>query len=237
MYKLKLVLSFVVFSFCVYAQKWEIGGGLGVSNTRSDISYFNFLNTRYAATAFLRYNINYAWVIKADLKYFSLYGSDKNNSDTISTIRNYAFAANGGHFSANMEYNFLDYRDLKHKVKFSPFLTAGIGLCYFRLSNSDLSVLSPIIPFGFGVKYMVSKNWNIGLLFETSKTFTDKLDGLDSTLPLEIDPHIKSADLATDDWYHFFGLTISYTFYHIKCPDHHDRLIKQELVPSKKDGN
>lgn len=237
MKKLKIIVYILLFCFYAQAQKWEIGAGLGASNTRSDVSTFNFLNTRYAFQGFLRYNFNYAWVVRADLKYFSLYGSDKNNSTQISALRDYTFSANGGQASANVEYNFLDYRDLKRKVKFSPFLTAGVGICYFRVTNTDLAPLSPIIPFGIGAKYMLSKNWNIGLLFETSKTFTDRLDGIDSQFPENMDPHIKSADLATDDWYHYFGIKVSYTFYHIKCPDHHDKLMRQELSPSKKEEN
>lgn len=236
MQKLKSILLFVFF-FCTLsqAQKWEIGGGLGASNTRTDVSNFNFLNTRFAAQGFLRYNFNYAWVLRADAKYFSLYGSDKNNATQISALRDYTFSASGAQASASVEYNFLDYRDLKRKVKFSPFLTAGLGICYFNVSNADYSPVSPVIPFGFGAKYMLSKNWNIGLLFETSKTFTDRLDGIDDKFPEKMDPHIKSADLATDDWYHFFGINISYTFYHIKCPDHHDKLMRQELTPNKKE--
>lgn len=237
MQKLKYTIIIMLFCFYAHAQKWEIGGGMGASNTRTDVSTFNFLNTRYAFQGFLRYNFDHAWVARLDAKYFSLYGSDKNNSTQIAAIRNYTFSDNGAQVTANMEYNFLDFRDLKRKVKFSPFLTAGIGACFFKVSNTALSAFSPCIPFGMGAKYMINKNWNIGALFETTKTFTDRIDGIDATFPEEMDPHIKSADLSTDDWYYFFGITISYTFYHIKCPDHHDKIMRQALPPNKREEN
>lgn len=233
MLKIKLIISVVLFYLTCNAQKLEIGGGIGASNTRTDISTFNLLNTRYAGQVFLRYNFNNAWVFRADAKYFSLYASDKNNSNLTSPLRNYSFSAFGGQVSANVEYNFLDYRDLKRKVKFSPYLTAGIGASIFRVTPWQLSVISPAIPFGMGLKYMVNKNWNIGALFETTKLFTDRLDGIDATYPVDSNPHVKSADLASNDWYYFFGVNISYTFYKIKCPDHHDKLMRMEVPPSK----
>jgi len=130
--------------------------------------------------------------------------------------------------SAVMEYNFLDYYDLKQKPRVSPYVFVGVaGLVY----NIKLTLHDPIldgangdrikpfdtniavaIPFGVGVKYALSKHWNLGLEFGARKLFMDKLDYL-----LEEDPkHL--ANPYDNDWYYYNGVSVSYTFYRTNCP-------------------
>lgn len=227
-----ILISFIGISLISNAQHWEIGCGLGATNSRTDISNFNILNTRVGADAFFRYNFNHVWVARVDLKYLMLDGKDSHNSDIISKLRNKSFHANIFQTSFNIEYNFLDFRDLKRKVRFSPYLTFGLGISVFSMQpdfiNPSKIPVYPTIPFGFGVKYMLNKNWNIGAKYECSVLYNDKLDGIDEKNPNTINPHFRSADLATNDWIHYFCINISYTFYKIKCPPHHEQLLNSE---------
>ncbi len=219
-------------------QHWEIGGGLATTNSRNDVSNFNILNSRIGADVFCRYNFNHVWVVRGDAKYLMISGNDTYNSDVISKVRNYGFKTNVFQITANVEYNFLDFRDLKRKVRFSPYLTAGVGVAIFSMQSDFVNPPKlpayPTIPFGFGVKYMLNKNWNIGAKYECSVLYTDKLDGIDGSNPVKVKPHVRSADLANNDWMHYFGVNISYTFYKIKCPPHHEMLLKQSDVENTK---
>ena len=87
------------------------------------------------------------------------------------------------------------------------------------------------VPFGFGFKYALSENINIGLEVGIRKTFTDYLDDVSLTYPdlsLFDDPNAallsdRSPDPRTNlgkgrgdtkptDWYFLSGFTISYMF-------------------------
>ena len=160
-------LIFFIFLYKAYAQNLEIGLGAGGTNTRSDVSNFNILNTRYAFNGFVRWNFTYAWVARLDYKYLLIAGLDKNNSSPIATARNYnEFHPTVHQISINAEYNFLDFRSAFKKVKLCPYITAGVGL--FKLSQyedqygSTQGNFNFCIPFGLGLKYALTKNFNLG---------------------------------------------------------------------------
>ncbi len=138
--------------------------------------------------------------------------------------------------SGVMEYNFLDYYDLSQKVRISPYVFVGVaGLLYnvkLSSSNPDLGRLATApgandggalskpydtnvtvaIPFGVGVKYALSKHWNLGLEFGARKLITDQLDYLSDQDPDHLaNPYDK-------DWYFYNGVSVSYTFYRTNCP-------------------
>ncbi|WP_262923007.1 DUF6089 family protein [Hymenobacter cellulosilyticus] len=58
----------------------------------------------------------------------------------------------------------------------------------------------------------MSPRWNLGLEAGARKAFTDELDHLGTQNPLLVNTHDQ-------DWYFYNGLSISYTFYKINCPD------------------
>jgi hypothetical protein len=95
------------------------------------------------------------------------------------------------------------------------------------------------IPFGVGLKHNFSSRWNIGLEFGWRKTFTDYLDDVSNTYveydylsrqngPLAARMSNRSGKLdytskdlrgnsATDDWYMFGGVIISYSILPPAC--------------------
>jgi hypothetical protein len=216
----------LVFTFSIaFSQHLEIGVGAGGTNTRSDVSNLNYKNTLYAFQAFGRWNFTEAWVLRLDYKYMALQGLDKNNNTPISQIRNYnEFSRQIHQFSVNGEYNFLNFRSSNKKVKFCPYITAGAGL--YRIQEYEYGSSQPnfnfCIPFGLGIKYALTKNFNVGAVFETTKTFNSQLDNITSTNPKGMSPKIKAYNEATNDWFYFLGINVSYTFYTINCPDFYD---------------
>lgn len=72
------------------------------------------------------------------------------------------------------------------------------------------------IPAGVGFKYALSEHINLGLEVGVRKAFTDQLDHLADQDPLLVNPHDQ-------DWYYYSGVSLSYTFFKIRCPDQYKK--------------
>jgi len=87
------------------------------------------------------------------------------------------------------------------------------------------------IPFGIGAKFSVSRRIGIQVFWEMHKTFTDYLDdvsttyylnglAIDPAIPAEIlsdptrnhQPGMERGNSKNQDWYAFFGLSVTYKF-------------------------
>ena len=219
-----IIIFLITATTIVSAQKLEIGAGLGGTNSRTDISHINPLNTRYGLSAFGRWNFDETWVFRLDYKFINIFASDANNNSSLAKERNHSFSNNIHELSGNLEYNFLNFRSVNKQVKWSPYLTAGLGVFQFEdySAGSGIGKFNVGIPFGGGMKYMLSKTWNLGMLFQATKTFTDQLDNLDRSQPSSIATQSKSVDESTNDWYFYLGFSVSYTLYPIKCPEFYE---------------
>ncbi len=76
--------------------------------------------------------------------------------------------------STVMEYHFLNWRDSKKFVRFTPYMFAGFGI--FGISGNEqktaeYSNIQAAIPFGAGVKYVYDPRWYFSLEFGARKTF------------------------------------------------------------------
>ena len=99
------------------------------------------------------------------------------------------------------------------------------------------------IPIGGGFKYSIHKNWNIGFFGELRITFTDYIDDVGGVYasPLSLpegskgiayqladrsgevgtrigEPGRQRASSEKSDFYMFMGVSVSYTFFRMKCP-------------------
>ncbi|MDX5347516.1 MAG: DUF6089 family protein, partial [Hymenobacteraceae bacterium] len=129
-----------------------------------------------------------------------------------------------------LEYNFLDYYDRKRYIRWTPyyFIGAAAGVYsnelvvnnrqYRGLNSETKNSIAFAIPTGVGIKLALSRHWNLGAEFGARKTFSDKLDNLTG----EVVDGINSKPISNPfdkDWYFYNGISISYTFYKIHCPD------------------
>ena len=210
----------------------EIGLGIGGANYKGELSpNYRFLNNQPAITAFYRRDISSAITARGGVMLSHRIIDDNTFSDEAyddlpfhnwrQTEARLSFAE----VALVGEYNFLDYYDLSQSPRISPYFFAGIaGLLYnIKLSteNPDLEPtldkpfetnFAVSVPFGVGVKYALSKHWNLGLEFGARKLFTDRLDNL-----FEVEDK-RVANPFDNDWYFYNGVSISYTIYRINCP-------------------
>jgi len=201
------------------AQRSEVGFGIGTFNYTGDlVRSYNFKYSKPAATVFYRSNLSKVVSLRTAITAGKI-GASEKPIDPFATLRNSSFDLFLIEGSMAMEYHFLNWRETKRFIRFTPYLFGGIAL--FGISgnvekNAEYSNVQVSIPFGGGFKYVYNPKWYFSLEFGVRKTFFDYLD------------NISEGDLANknyqygnpndNDHYYFLGLSITRTFYSIPCP-------------------
>ncbi|MBS1682363.1 MAG: outer membrane beta-barrel protein [Bacteroidetes bacterium] len=202
-------------------QKSEIGFGLGVFNYTGDlVRTYSFRTSRPAATVFYRSNISKVISFRTALTAGQLAASDRGHPlDSFAIKRNASFDIFLMELSGTFEYHFLDWRSDTRRLRFTPYLFAGVGL--FGISgnikkSAQYSNVQISIPFGAGFKYVLNPKYYIAIEIGMRKTFFDYLDNVSSA-----NIGIKNYQYGNPndyDNYFFTGISLTYTFYDIPCP-------------------
>ena len=201
------------------AQRSEIGFGIGAFNYTGDLARsIRVVNFRPAGTAFYRNNVSKVVSMRASITAGSL-GASETPIDAFADARDASFSIFVFETSLSFEYHFLNWRDDKRPMRYTPYLFAGFGL--FGMSGygekaTDYSDVQPIIPFGIGFKYIVNPKFYVAIEGGIRKTFFDYLD------------NVSEGDLTTKNYqygnpndfdnYFFIGISLTRTFYDIPCP-------------------
>jgi hypothetical protein len=219
--KIKCLTAVLVLSgYICFAQKSEVGFGLGTFNYTGDLARsYNFLNSRPAGTVFYRTNVSKIISFRVSMTAGKVGASDKHQKkDPFTAVRNASFNIFVLEASGVAEYHFLNWREEKRILRYSPYMFAGLGLFGMagNPSNGKYSNIQGVIPFGVGMKYIINPNWYVALEFGARKTFFDYLDGIsggDNRFK-----NFKYGNPFDNDLYYFFGLSVTRTFYEIPCP-------------------
>lgn len=207
-------------SFGLYGQRSEVGFGIGTFNYTGDlVRTYNFSYSRPAATVFYRSNLSKVVSFRAGITAGQLSGSDKRPIDAFARQRNASFDIFLMEASTVMEYHFLNWRDDKFQLRFTPYIFGGLGL--FGISGNgekpaEYSNVQGAVPFGLGVKYIVNPKWYLSLEFGMRKTFFDYLDNVSDENTGQ--KNFQYANPFDNDNYFFLGISITRTFYDIPCP-------------------
>lgn len=144
-------------------------------------------------------------------------------------------------FSVMAEINYLRFIPGLKNTRVSPYLLGGVGVAYFPytlnpglifafnpdhnkgLAETQESVITPTLPFGFGVKYNLGERIGIGVEYQMRKLFSDKLDNLDDPLAYinEAGEEILyNSIIHNNDWSGYLGVHLTYMIYIGKdaCP-------------------
>jgi hypothetical protein len=220
--KLSCFLSSTLFLVCTtaFAQRSEVGVGLGTFNYTGDlVKTYNFLNSKPAATVFYRSNLSKVVSFRIAFTGGKIGASDNRPKDAFASERDASFNLFLMEGSTVMEYHFLNWRDDKRILRFTPYMFAGLGL--FGISGAQnkaeqYSTIQAAIPFGLGFKYIVNPKWYVSAEFGARKTFFDYLDNISVG-----DKRFKNYQYGNPndtDSYYFLGLSVTRTFYVIPCP-------------------
>ena len=207
--QLKILLTgliLMVFSMSTQAQKTLelglFGGGsyyLGEMNPA-----IPFVNTQLAFGALARLNLNDRTSLKLSYSRGGIKGNDEQPLRLVP--QDYSFSSVVNDISFVGEFNWWDYFTGSKKSYFTPYLFAGLSY-YFSDLASGMA-----IPFGFGFKYSISERFGLGFEWGMRKTFSDYVDGVNTT---EYQNGLDTGDsdkTSTWDWYNFTGLTLTYKF-------------------------
>ena len=224
----------------LYAQSYEVGGGLGAAVYSGDLlRKIDAGQTGLQGTLFGKRNFDNVWSLKVGVNLAELMAADSIRPiDALASLRQGHFKGRVTELSTIMEFNFLDYVNHKSEFRFSPYAFFGIGYAFVNAEGrmnagspvQEYRTSSLVIPFGGGLKFLVTNQLNLGLELSFRPTTSDELAQLSSTLPplprydspLGPDPKALPQSLNfgnpnSKDWYYFLGLNISYTLTKARC--------------------
>jgi Domain of unknown function (DUF6089) len=205
----------------------EVGLGLGALNYKGELApEYRVLNNRPAVSAFYRKDISAPVTLRGTATYGLLRANDADvkgengNQLPLPTYRQASMKGSLLDLAGTLEYNFFDYHNRRDKVHLTPYVFMGIaGFMAFTETTSpqpgltkNENTLGIAVPAGVGLKLALSRHWNLGLETGARKTFTDLIDHVKDQSPV-------FANRYDQDWYYYTGVSVSYTFYKINCPD------------------
>lgn len=218
----RLLIIFLMITSAVPAQRVHIGvfGGLAAYNGDLTDKIFPKKVTNGAIGITANYELRDQIIIRGGFTYSVVGGADRYSEQADLVSRNLNFETSIYEFSAIGEYYFNNL----YERRYSPYLFAGLAVYHFNpytFNGSDTKIyLKPLstegqglpgypdrqpyaltqlaIPFGGGLKFVITDNLRIGLEVGLRKTFTDYLDDVSSTYADPNDLLAAKGQLAVD---------------------------------------
>ena len=192
-------------------QTLEIGPHVGASYYMGDLNpMLPFAQSRLQFGGLVRFNYNNRWTFRFDYAHATVTASDEVTK--WRPERGLNFTAKINDFSLVAEFNFLEYYTGNPKKNVSPYIFGGISVFQYTTFTNvgdalvDLSnyategpedpeakwykkmfgKTSPVgisIPFGFGVKFSLSRHLAATVEWRMQKTLTDYLDDVATVYP------------------------------------------------------
>jgi hypothetical protein len=211
---------FLIIALSSFAQRSEVGFGLGTFNYSGDLARsYNFLNSKPAGTVFYRSNFSKVTSFRVGITAGKIGASDARPIDAFAQQRKASFNLFLFEVSGVVEYHFLNWRETKNFLRYTPYLFGGLGLFGFSGNGSKAAEYSNVqmsVPFGAGIKYIINPKWYLALEFGARKTFFDYLDNV--SVGDYRRKNFRYGNPNDNDAYYFLGLTLTHTFYDIPCP-------------------
>lgn len=260
MKKLLFALAIVAPIF-IHAQTYELGVQVGAANYLGDLApTVAFGEFQPHGGLFFKKNSSngyFSW--RYAINYGSISGSDANFKQN--QVRNLDFRTNLLEAGLQLEFNFQKFFIGLRAKKFSPYITAGIGVVHYDPEGSfnggwqklrplstegqgiggarAYSIISPVIPFGGGLKWAIARRWNFSVFSEFRYSFSDYLDDVSGVYYDKAELMERKGDIAVamsdksdgqifyagkergnpdrSDWYFFSGISLSYWFLDRNC--------------------
>lgn len=190
--------------------KFDFGAGIGMSGYLGDANESNlFANPGVAGNLSFRWLASPRFAVRGIFAVATLSGNTADWDNVLPANQQHKFTSTAFNLEGRAEFNFFPYgfgQTYKRLKRWTPYLTLGVGL---GLSSCDGSTsFAPVVPMGVGVKYKLSRRWNLAAEFVMVKVFGDHVDG-DALSDLYT---IKSAFYKNTDWTSALTVSISYEF-------------------------
>lgn len=211
MYKSSIIILLILLlSICSAKAQTKKEGGffLGTSYYLGDINPTRqFYDPSPSLGGLFKFYLNNRHCLRFSCYYGQFRGSDRDFSNEYQQVRNKSFSATLLDINAIYEFDFLPFKYDPRIKAISPFLFGGVG---YDFPIRTQYAIGPhfSIPFGMGVKYMISRKVTIGSEWSFRKTFQDNIDGV-------VSPGGSSENslLSNKDWYSFAGFFITFRLF------------------------
>lgn len=243
----KLLLLLLIMCWLATLSKAQItadlglwGGSATAWTDMDDNTAFQDFNPSFGA--YFRYNFN----ARVGLRAMFLTGSIAKTG----FVEGYDWTFDKGvqDLTVQAEINYLKYVLGARKMRWTPYVTMGLGVAFFRYhfnsaeiaafnpqypglfdnsgnlkTESEESVNTLTIPFGMGVKFTVGERLGLGVEYQMRKYMSDQLDDLDDPLSFEDDAGrivTYTSTYHNNDWVGYLGVHLTYKIYLGKreCP-------------------
>lgn len=216
------------------------GGGATYMGDMIETEWQKSINPAYGA--FVRYNFNPRYGLRLNVYNGNIGATGQIDSKALVDQLQFedlsssmipvvhSFKKNVLDFSLQFEFNYFKYIVGDKPTPYSTYLFGGIGLQRFNYSQingmigeanygaeSTFTETTPVIPFGLGFKFNLSKRIGLGLETGFRKTFSDKLDNLDDPLSYTDSQGVvvKYTDqYHNNDWAVYSGIHLVYKLYY-----------------------
>jgi len=209
------------------AQQHEIGVFLGGSNPISDVgrTYYLYPN-KIAFGGIYKWNFHERMAVRVQVTKSELRANDVQSDIPGKRNRGFAYSSDITDLAVGTEFNFFSYRiGNLLDMPMTPYVFVGIAGfwhddLYFEkavtppveATDTTKRTLSYTFPVIFGIKKKITMRLILAGEVGFRYTLTNNLDG---SLPKE--RPFSFGNKASNDWYTFTGLTLTYTFGEEPC--------------------
>jgi hypothetical protein len=194
------LISVLFFNLCqaqpgAIVNEGEIGISAGLAHYFGDINpNMGLQRPKGAVGIFFRKQFGDYVSVRLNGQFAEVAYSDFRSKNKVQQERNLSFNSDIYSVSIRGDFNFFRYIPGSNYYRFTPFVSIGIGKFWFNpytylpfnpkpIFLRDLQIegvgyekSATIIPIGFGVKYNLKKNINLGFELTHNITLTDYLD-------------------------------------------------------------
>lgn len=191
-----------------------LGGGIMNYSGELTNTIFDYKHLHPAGAVFVRYNLGQYLSFRGQFAMGSISGNDKDSPDERNRIRNLDFNSHLFEGSILVDANLMGFHPRGHQSMFSPYVFTGISIFNYEpytthfdpnLDNKEIFLrelntegqgsstftnrpeympTQVAIPLGLGIKYAINSNISIGFEIGFRFTFTDYLDDVGQTYPV-----------------------------------------------------
>jgi hypothetical protein len=258
-----VLTAFLVTTSFAQGLRLNLFGGMANYNGDLQASPFTFQQARYSVGLWASYDLNQYIMLRAGVHAAQVGADDRYQKNPENQLRNLSFVSNIIELHAGAEYHFLGMQGrvfspyvfaaaagFRHnpyafdrggnKVFLKPLSTEGQGVAGYP-DRQPYSLTQFAVPFGIGVRMVLTEKIDVGMELGYRKTFTDYVDdvsrsyinGNDLLLargPKAVEMAFRTPELPTHttdpypvdfekrgsptykDNYYFLGLTLTYRF-------------------------
>ncbi len=162
----------------------------------------DYFDAKLNISAGLQYYLTPQISLRSEVNWFTLQGSDADSDDSERKQRNLSFRSRNVEFNVTGIINlFANGNRYYRRPYFNVYGFGGVGLLYFnpkaelngtwhalqplQTEGVKYSRVTPVIPFGLGVRLKFGPNMNIAIEGGYRKIFTDYLDDVSTVYPVQ----------------------------------------------------